>query len=104
VYGAFTPRGGLFANLTSLGMLGFFKLIATIVAGFLALLITILVWKVRYRKPRAVSGSYEVGKINHTQLDRRPWKFRRCPTFLLLCVSLGLLCDRRQQLKCIVVL
>jgi ABC-type uncharacterized transport system permease subunit len=46
MYGAFTPGGGLFANLTSLGMLGFFTLTATMVAGFLALLITIFVWKV----------------------------------------------------------
>jgi hypothetical protein len=95
MYGAFTPGGGLFANLTSLGMLGSFTLTATVVAGFLALLVTVLVWKVRQRKSRSVLRSYEAGKINHTRLDRRPWKFRRCPTFLLLCASLGLLCDRR---------
>ncbi|TIA29133.1 hypothetical protein D6C78_10388 [Aureobasidium pullulans] len=44
--GAFTPTGGLFANLTRLGMLGLFTLTATIVTGFLASLATVLVWKV----------------------------------------------------------
>jgi ABC-type uncharacterized transport system permease subunit len=47
MYGDFAPGGELFANLTSLGMLGFFTLTATMVAGFLALLVTVLIWKVR---------------------------------------------------------
>ncbi|KEQ94973.1 hypothetical protein AUEXF2481DRAFT_29702 [Aureobasidium subglaciale EXF-2481] len=44
MYGAFTPANGPFARLTSLGMLGFFAMAATIMSGICASSITILIW------------------------------------------------------------
>ncbi|THV64139.1 hypothetical protein D6D19_10287 [Aureobasidium pullulans] len=44
MYGAFTPANGPFARLTSLSMLGFFALAATIMSGICASSITILIW------------------------------------------------------------
>lgn len=38
MYGGFTPAGGLFATLTSLGMLGFLTPIVTAIAAMLALI------------------------------------------------------------------
>ncbi|RYP63538.1 hypothetical protein DL770_009363 [Monosporascus sp. CRB-9-2] len=36
MYGGFTPAGGLFATLTSLGMLGFFAPAVTVIAAVIA--------------------------------------------------------------------
>lgn len=38
MYGGFTPAGGLFATLTSLGMLGWLTPLVTAVAALLALI------------------------------------------------------------------
>lgn len=46
-YGAFTPAGGVFATLTMLGMLGLLVPAVAIVAGFLASLVTLIVWAIR---------------------------------------------------------
>ena len=42
-YGGFTPAGGLFATLTSLGMLGWLAPVEAVVAALIASVITLVV-------------------------------------------------------------
>ncbi|RYO90502.1 hypothetical protein DL766_004033 [Monosporascus sp. MC13-8B] len=42
MYGGFTPAGGLFATLTSLGMLGFFAPAVTVIAAAIAFSVALL--------------------------------------------------------------
>ncbi|RYP21422.1 hypothetical protein DL767_009275 [Monosporascus sp. MG133] len=42
MYGGFTPAGGLFATLTSLGMLGFFAPAVTVIAAVIAFFVAVI--------------------------------------------------------------
>lgn len=44
MYGAFTPAAGVFATLTSVGMVGLLAPLAATVAGATATVVTFLVW------------------------------------------------------------
>ncbi|KAG9512434.1 hypothetical protein KCU98_g17381, partial [Aureobasidium melanogenum] len=48
-YGAFTPRGGIFARLTGLGMVRSSRIAVATAAGLFASVVTVLVWLERYR-------------------------------------------------------
>ena len=43
-YGGFTPAGGVFATLTSMGMLGMLWPLVFLVAVLLATLVAVIVW------------------------------------------------------------
>lgn len=45
MYGAFTPAGGIFATLTSMGMMGTIMLPVVIIAAMFATGAAVLVWK-----------------------------------------------------------
>jgi hypothetical protein len=44
MYGGFTPAAGIFATLTSVGMLGFATPIFTAVAVLIATLVAVITW------------------------------------------------------------
>ncbi len=44
MYGAFTPAGGIFATLTSFGMVGLLCPAAAIVATIVAATVAVIVW------------------------------------------------------------
>lgn len=48
MYGAFTPAGGIFATLTSMGMLGTLMLPVVIFAAFFATCVAVLVWEMQH--------------------------------------------------------
>lgn len=45
-YGGFTPAGGIFATLTSMGMLGILNPLVAILASLIATAVAVLVWKI----------------------------------------------------------
>ncbi|KAJ5771683.1 hypothetical protein N7520_002212 [Penicillium odoratum] len=51
MYGGFTPAGGIFATLTSMAMIGVFMPSIVILAGTLATVVAVIVWKVGYGLP-----------------------------------------------------
>lgn len=44
MYGGFTPAAGVFATLTSLGMLGYLVPLYTFFASFIATIVALIVW------------------------------------------------------------
>lgn len=52
VYGGFVPAGGLFASLTSMGMLGTLAPLFLGVAALVATAVTVMVWGFRVRRWR----------------------------------------------------
>lgn len=48
MYGAFTPAGGIFATLTSMGMMGTIMLPVVLVAAVVATCVAVLVWKLQH--------------------------------------------------------
>ncbi|KAH0405522.1 hypothetical protein KCU89_g69, partial [Aureobasidium melanogenum] len=70
MYKAFTPRGGLFAILTSLGMLGLSTLTGTVTAGLLALLTIVLP-----RNFRRYTAGCMPEDTNSTDKSRAPSSF-----------------------------
>ena len=49
-YGGFTPAAGIFATLTSLGMLGLLAPFAAIPAAGIATIVTVVVWAIGVRR------------------------------------------------------
>ena len=43
-YGGFTPAGGIFATLTSMGMLGYLVPVQVVASAMLATAVTVIVW------------------------------------------------------------
>jgi len=44
MYGGFTPAAGIFATLTSLGMLGLLNPLAVVIAAVVAMVVALIVW------------------------------------------------------------
>lgn len=49
MYGGFTPAGGIFATLTSMGMLGVLMPLEVIFSSTVATIVAVMVWKNGYR-------------------------------------------------------